>query len=275
MIYEHAGEACRFLAARLKCKPAVGLVLGSGLEGFARELSDAVETPYAEIPHWPRSTVAGHAGKLVAGGLGETGVAVLAGRSHLYEGYSARDVTFPIRVLGLLGIRALILTNAAGGISPSFHAPQLVLISDHLNLQGANPLAGDNDDRFGPRFPDLSDVYSARLRALARECARELGIDLPEGVYAAVSGPSYETPAEIRFLTTVGASMVGMSTVPEAIVAAHMGIAVLGISSISNMAAGITPHKISHEEVLEAGRRVGDTLIALLKKVIPKLSAVP
>ncbi|MBI3694492.1 MAG: purine-nucleoside phosphorylase [Acidobacteria bacterium] len=271
MNYQQAEEARQFLAERLTAAPAVGVVLGSGLEGFAAALSDRVEISYSEIPHWPRSTIAGHAGRLVCGTLGETGVVVLAGRSHLYEGYSAREVTFPTRVLGRLGIHALVLTNAAGGINLALRPGQLVLICDHLNLQGTNPLVGENDERFGPRFPDISETYPARLRELARACGRELDLELAEGVYAAVCGPSYETPAEIRYLRTIGADMVGMSTVPEAIVAAHMGIPVLGISSISNMAAGILPQKISHEEVLEAGRRIRDTLIALLEKVIPRL----
>ncbi|HYM11573.1 MAG TPA: purine-nucleoside phosphorylase [Bryobacterales bacterium] len=271
MSYAHADQARQFLAARLPAAPAVGVVLGSGLAGFSRELSDAVEIPFPEIPHWPRSTVSGHAGQLIAGRLCDKVVAVLAGRSHLYEGYSARDVTFPTRVLGLLGVGTLVLTNAAGGINAAFQPPQLVLISDHINLQGSNPLAGENEDRFGPRFPDLSGVYPKRLRDLARACAGELGFELPEGVYAAVLGPSYETPAEIRHLRSIGADMVGMSTVPEAIVAAHMGLPVLGISSISNMAAGLSAQKISHQEVLEAGRRISDRLTALLKKVIPRL----
>ncbi len=272
MSWGHVEEARRFLAARLPAAPAVAVVLGSGLEGFSRELADPVEIPYADIPCWPRSTVAGHAGMLLSGRLDQTAVAVLAGRSHLYEGYSPGEVTFSTRVLARLGIRTLVLTNAAGGINQDFRPPQLVLISDHINLQGANPLIGANEDRFGARFPDLSEVYPRRLRDLARRCAAELGLTLAEGVYTAVSGPSYETPAEIRYLRVIGADMVGMSTVPEAIVAAHMGIPVLGISSISNMAAGIVPdRKISHEEVLEAGRSIAGTLIALLQKVIPQL----
>lgn len=273
--YRQVEQASRFLASQVKIKPAVAVVLGSGLEAFSKELTGAVEIPYSKIPHWPRSTVAGHAGRLITGMLGQKPVAVLAGRSHLYEGYSSREITFPIRVLARAGIHALVLTNAAGGINPGFHPPQLVLISDHINLQGTNPLAGENDERFGPRFPDLSDVYPRRLRDLARQCAREIGrahgLELPEGVYAALLGPSYETPAEIRYLRAIGADMVGMSTAPEAVVAAHMGIPVLGISMISNMAAGILPQKITHEEVLESGRLISGSLIALLKRVIPRL----
>ena len=271
MSYEKAEEARSFLASRLTSSVSVGVVLGSGLEGFSSRLTGAVEIPYSEIPHWPRSTIAGHAGKLVAGRITGAGVATLCGRTHLYEGYSAREVTFPIRVLKLLGVRAVVLTNAAGAVNLSLHPGQLVLISDNLNLQGVNPLAGENDDRLGPRFPDLSEIYPKRLRDLAREAGRRIGVELGEGVYAAVCGPSYETPAEIRYLRAIGADMVGMSTAPEAIVAAHMGLAVLGISSISNMAAGVLPKRISHEEVLDAGRQIRDTLIALLEQVIPQL----
>ena len=271
MSYEQADEARRLIAERLPASPTVGVVLGSGLEGFASELADRIEITYSEIPHWPRSTVPGHSGLLAAGRLGHHAVAVLAGRAHLYEGYTAAQAAFPVRVLGLLGVRTLILTNAAGAINPKFHAGQLVLISDHLNLQGANPLAGENDERFGPRFPDLTEIYSLRLRELARRSAERLHVELPEGVYAAVTGPSYETPAEIRFLRAIGADLVGMSTVPEAIAAAHLGMEVLGISCASNMAAGILPQKLSHAEVLEAGRRIRDTLIALLKEIILSL----
>ena len=264
-------QALGYLSSRLGEAPAAGVVLGSGLEGFAAELTDRVEIPYAEIPGWPRSTVAGHTGRLAVGRLGAVAVAVLSGRAHLYEGYSAAEVAFPVRVLGLLGIRTLVLTNAAGGINPAFRAGQLALISDHLNLQGVNPLVGEKKERFGPRFVDLSDVYPIRLRELGREAGRRLGLDLREGVYAAVTGPHYETPAEIRYLRAIGADLVGMSTVPEAIAAAQMGIPVLGISCVANAAAGNLPHRISHEEVLEAGARSRDSLIALLKEVIPHL----
>ncbi|MBI3667862.1 MAG: purine-nucleoside phosphorylase [Acidobacteria bacterium] len=271
MSFEQVEEAHRFLAGRLPIHPAVGVVLGSGLDGLAVELSERVEIPYEGIPHWPRSTVVGHSGRLAVGRLGETTVAALAGRAHLYEGYSAAEVAFPIRVLGLIGVQAVVLTNAAGAINLSFRPGQLVLIADHINLQGTNPLLGESDERFGPRFPDMSEVYPARLRALAGACGRELGLELAEGVYAALPGPSFETPAEIRWLRAIGADMVGMSTVPEAIAAAQMGVPVLGVSSISNMAAGILPQKLSHEEVLAVGRQVRDTLTALLQKVIPRL----
>jgi purine-nucleoside phosphorylase len=269
--YEQADEARSFIAERLPAAPTIGVVLGSGLEGFASELADRFEIPYSEIPHWPRPTVAGHSGHLAAGRLGHRTIAVLAGRAHLYEGYSAEQAAFPIRVLGLLGVRTLVLTNAAGAINAKLRAGQLVLISDHINLQATNPLIGENDERFGPRFPDLTEVYSLRLRELARRSGEHLNVELPEGVYAAVTGPSYETPAEICFLRAIGADLVGMSTVPEAIAAAHQGMEVLAISSASNMAAGILPQKLSHAEVLEAGRRIRDTLIALLKEIILNL----
>lgn len=269
--YEEVEEACRFLAARLPAPPDVGVVLGSGLDSLASELTEPVVVPYQEIPHWPRSTVAGHAGRLVAGRLGDKTVAVLAGRAHFYEGHPARTVVFSTRVLGRLGIRTLILTNAAGGVNSAFAAGQLVLMADHINLLGTSPLFGETDERFGPRFVDLTEVYPVRLRELARACGRELGIDLAEGVYAALHGPNYETPAEVRYLRAIGVDMVGMSTAPEAIAAAQMGIPVLGISCIANAAAGVLPQKISHEDVLAAGARVGQSLSALLQGVIAGL----
>ncbi len=269
--YEEVEEACRFLAARLPAPPNVGVVLGSGLDGLTSELVEPVVVPYQDIPHWPRSTVAGHAGRLVAGRLGGKMVAVLAGRAHFYEGHSAQAVVFSTRVLGRLGIRTLILTNAAGGVNAAFAAGQLVLMADHINLLGTSPLFGETDERFGPRFVDLTEVYPARLRELARACGRDLGIDLAEGVYAALHGPNYETPAEVRYLRAIGADMVGMSTAPEAIAAAQMGIQVLGISCIANAAAGVSPQKISHEDVLATGARVGQSLSALLQRVIAGL----
>jgi purine-nucleoside phosphorylase len=269
--YEEVEEACRFLAARMPAPPDVGVVLGSGLDSLASELVEPMAVPYQEIPHWPRSTVAGHAGRLVAGRLGDKTVAVLSGRAHLYEGHPARAVVFSTRVLGRLGIRTLILTNAAGGVNPALRAGQLVLLADHINLLGTSPLFGETDERFGPRFVDLTEVYPARLRELARACGRELGIDLAEGVYAALHGPNYETPAEVRYLRAIGADMVGMSTAPEAIAAAQMGIPVLGISCIANAAAGVSTQKISHEDVLATGARAGQSLSALLQGVIAKL----
>jgi purine-nucleoside phosphorylase len=264
-------EARQYLAARAGREPRIGVVLGSGLGAFASELDDRLTIPYGEIPHWPLPSAAGHAGELVFGSVGGKPVAVLYGRVHLYEGYSPSQVVFGVRVLGRLGVRALVLTCAAGGINLAYRRGGLVLIADHLNLQGANPLVGPNEEGLGPRFPDMSEAYSARLRALARQAAAELGIPLAEGVYAALLGPSFETPAEIRYLRTIGADLVGMSTVPEAIAANHMGLEVLALACVTNMAAGILPQKLSHEEVLEAGEMVRDTLVRLLKALLPRM----
>jgi purine-nucleoside phosphorylase len=265
--------AVELLQSRTTMRPRVAVVLGSGLGAFADELADRNEIPYAEIPGWPSSTAVGHAGKLVIGKLGALEVAAMAGRVHLYEGYAPAQVTFGVRVLGLLGVRSIVFTNAAGGINLSLERGGLVLISDHINLQGANPLVGPNDDSLGPRFPDMSEAYSPRLRAIAHEVAGELGVHLSEGVYAAMLGPSYETPAEIRFLRTIGADLVGMSTVLETIAANHMGMRVLGISCVTNMAAGISQQKISHAEVLETGEMVRGTLVRFLKALLPRLDA--
>jgi purine-nucleoside phosphorylase len=266
-------NAIRFLRERLTRLPRIGVVLGSGLCGFADELTGATAIPYSDIPNWPLSTAVGHTGKLVVGKIGEADVAVLAGRAHLYEGYSPAQAVFGVRTLAGLGVRTMVFTNAAGGINLDYNQGALVLISDHINLQGSNPLCGANDDSLGPRFPDMSEAYSRRYREIAQQSAGELGITLKEGVYAAMLGPSYETPAEIRFLQTIGADLVGMSTVPEVIVANHAGMKVLAISCVTNMAAGILPQKINHEEVLETGRRVRDTLVRLLKAVLPRLEA--
>jgi purine-nucleoside phosphorylase len=263
--------AVDYIRSQTSREPRVAVVLGSGLGAFAEELSHPLEIPYAGIPDWPVSTAAGHAGKLVFGKIDGLEIAVMAGRSHLYEGYSPAEVTMGVRVLHRLGARSIIFTNAAGGINLSYSAGALVLISDHINLQGSNPLIGPNDDSAGPRFPDMTDAYSAAYRAVAHQVAGELGIPMSEGVYAAVTGPSYETPAEIRYLRTIGADLVGMSTVPEVIVANHLGMRVLAVSCVTNMAAGILPQKIDHEEVLETGRRVRDTLVAFLKAVAPRL----
>jgi purine-nucleoside phosphorylase len=265
-------EAKRYVESRTSARPTVGVVLGSGLGAFADELSHPVELPYREIPGWPCSTAVGHAGKLIVGQLGGLNVAVMAGRAHLYEGYTPAEVTYGVRVLGLLGVRSMVFTNAAGGINLELERGGLVLISDHINLQGSNPLAGPNDDALGPRFPDMSEAYSCAYRKTARQVAAELQIPMREGVYAAMLGPSYETPAEIRYLRTIGADVVGMSTVAEAIVANHMGMKVLGISCVTNMAAGILPQKINHEEVLEAGAMVRDTLVRFLKALLPRLA---
>jgi purine-nucleoside phosphorylase len=252
-------------------EPRIMVVLGSGLGAFADELADPISIPYSEIPGWPVSTSTGHAGKLVFGKLGKLDVAVMAGRAHLYEGYTPAQVTMPFRVLHRLGARSAVFTNAAGGINASYSQGALVLISDHINLQGSNPLIGPNDDSEGPRFPDMTEAYSAAYRAKARQVAHELKIQLDEGVYAAFTGPSYETPAEIRYLRTIGADLVGMSTVPEVIVANHLGMQVLAISCVTNMAAGILPQKLDHKEVMETGYRVRDTLIRFLKALLPKL----
>lgn len=249
----------------------IGVVLGSGLGAFADTLEDRTETAYSAIPGWPASTAVGHAGKLIEGRIGDTKAIVLAGRAHLYEGYSARQVTFGIRELARRGVKSLVLTNAAGGINVKYRPGDLVLISDHINLLGMNPLTGANDDLLGPRFPDMSEAYSREYREIAKKAGQELGIVLDEGVYAAVPGPSYETPAEIRYMRTIGADLVGMSTVPETIVANHMGMKVLAISCVTNAAAGILPQKLVHEEVLETGARVRDTLVKLLRCILPRL----
>jgi purine-nucleoside phosphorylase len=264
-------SALHAIRSRTAATPNIGVVLGSGLGDFAKELSSALEIPYGEIPGWPASTAIGHAGKLIFGELNGVLLAVMAGRNHLYEGYSPAEATFGVRALHALGVRSIVFTNAAGGINLSYAQGALVLISDHLNLQGSNPLVGPNDESLGPRFPDMSEVYSAQYRKTARQVAESQGIQLAEGVYAALLGPSYETPAEIRYLRTIGADLVGMSTVPEAIVANYLGMKVLGISCVTNMAAGILPQKINHEEVLETGRKVRDTLVKLLKGVVPQL----
>ena len=266
-------EAKRYIQGHTDVRPAIGLVLGSGLGAFADELTARKDIPYADIPGWPLSTAVGHAGKLIIGKLGDLDVAVMAGRAHLYEGYSMQQVTFGVRVLHSIGARSMVFTNAAGGINLTLERGGLVLISDHINLQGANPLVGPNDESLGPRFPDMSDAYTKAYRDVAKRVATELCIPINEGVYAAMSGPSYETPAEIRYLRTIGADVVGMSTVPEVIVANHMGVKVLGISCVTNMAAGILPQKINHEEVLETGAMVRDTLVKLLKALLPRLEA--
>jgi purine-nucleoside phosphorylase len=250
-------------------------VLGSGLGAFADELTDRVDIPYSEIPGWPVSTAIGHAGKLIIGQLGSLPVAVMAGRAHLYEGYTPEQVTYGVRVLGALGVKSIVFTNAAGGINLSLQRGGLVLISDHINLQGVNPLTGPNDDSLGPRFPDMSEAYSRRYRDEAKIVANELCVFMTEGVYAAMPGPSYETPAEIRYLRTIGADVVGMSTVLETIAANHMGLKVLGVSCVTNMAAGVLPDtKINHEEVMETGAMVRDTLVRFLKTLLPRLAAL-
>jgi len=261
------------IRAETDLAPRVGLVLGSGLGGLADALENRVEIPYGEIPGWPVSTAVGHAGVLVLGAVDGVPVAVMRGRAHLYEGVSADRAVFGVRVLGKLGIRSLVVTNAAGGINTAYQPGELVLISDHVNLQGASPLVGPNDEELGPRFPDMSDAYDPELRRLAHEAAGRLGIELREGVYAAWLGPQFETPAEIRFMRAVGGDLAGMSTVPEVIAARHMGVRCLGISVVTNMAAGVLPEKIDHSSVLEVGARAAGSLTALLRELVPTLSA--
>ena len=269
-------DAARFVQSKTSIRPKVGVVLGSGLGAFADSLAHAVRISYKAIPGFPAATAIGHAGQLVIGTLGANGwgtadLVVMSGRFHLYEGYTARQVASGMRLFRELGIRRVVLTNAAGGINPDFSRGALVLISDHINLQGANPLTGPNDSQLGSRFPDMTEAYSPELRHIARETAIELGFELPEGVYAAVAGPSYETPAEIRFLKTIGADLVGMSTVAETIAANHLGMEVLALSCVTNLAAGLSGEKLRHQEVLEIGRRVSGSFLKLLSALLPKI----
>jgi purine-nucleoside phosphorylase len=268
--YHRVKEAADFVR-QLGAVPDVAVVLGSGLGDFTERLASAADVAYEQIPHWPASRVVGHAGRLVLGSIRGRRVAALAGRVHFYEGHDLRTVTFPARVVGLLGVRTIILTNAAGGVNTAFAAGSLMVMDDHINLMGHNPLVGDNDDRFGPRFPDMTDVYSPRLRAMADRAGSSVNVPVVHGVYAALRGPSYETPAEIRYLRTIGADAVGMSTVPEAIVARHMGLEVLGISCVTNMAAGVLPQPLHHDEVMETARRVRPRFGALVEEIIGSL----
>jgi purine-nucleoside phosphorylase len=271
--FARVDRAAKFILSRTKLRPKIALVLGSGLGAFADDLEASAKIPYEKIPGFPRSTAIGHAGRLVIGNVGNVPVAAMQGRVHFYEGYSAKEVVFPMRVLGRLGIRGAILTNAAGGINLEYKQGALVVLRDHMNLQGMNPLIGANDERFGPRFPDMTQAYWKSYRESALLEAKRLGIEVHEGVYAALSGPSYETPAEIRYLRTIGADLVGMSTVPEVIVARHMGIRVLGISCVTNMAAGILDQVINHAEVMETGERVKTQFVALLRAAIPRIAS--
>jgi purine-nucleoside phosphorylase len=266
--YEQVETAAERIRLTSNVFPATAVVLGSGLGGFASSLDGATSIPYSDIPNWPVSNVVGHEGRLVIGAAAGRPIAALSGRAHFYEGHDLRTVTFGTRVLGMLGVKTLILTNAAGGVNSGFAPGDLMVIDDHINLLGSSPLTGPNDARFGVRFPDLTHVYSPRLRRLADEAAAAQGLTLRHGVYAACHGPSYETPAEVRYLRTIGADAVGMSTVPEAIVARHMGVDVLGISCITNFAAGVRPQPLNHDEVLETAKRVRETFIALLNGVI-------
>lgn len=267
-VLEDIDVATQHVRACTALRPSIGLILGSGLGAFADTLSDATSVPFGAIPHFPVSTAVGHKGALVLGTSRGTPVAVMAGRVHAYEGYPLQQVVFPVRVLARLGVRTLIVTNAAGAVNASYAPGELMLIRDHINLMGGNPLIGPNEDAFGPRFPDLSVAYDVALRALASDACRALGVRAHEGVYLALSGPSYETPAEIRMLRTLGADAVGMSTVPEVIVARHMGLRVLGLSCLTNMAAGITAASLDHKEVLEVGERVKAGLLEILARVI-------
>lgn len=271
-LYERAQEAARFIRSRTDVEVPVAIVLGSGLGAFAEDLTDATAIPYEEIPGFTRSTVQGHAGRLVIGRVGEVTVAAMQGRFHFYEGYSLQEVTFPIRVLKMLGVRTLVLTNAAGTLKMDFLPGSLMVIGDHLNLLGDNPLRGENDERFGPRFPDLTSVYARRLQEIVIDEAKAMGIEVQRGVYAALSGPSYETPAEIHMMRTLGADAVGMSTVPEAIVARHMDMQVIGISCITNLAAGVSDTPIDHSQVMAIGERVRGHFTELLRRVIGKVA---
>jgi purine-nucleoside phosphorylase len=272
MLFDKASEAAAYVKSRAGTRPPeVAVVLGSGLGDFASRVLDPVDLAYGDIPHWPASRVIGHAGRLVLGTVAGRRVAALSGRAHFYEGHDMAAVTFAVRAMALAGVRTLILTNAAGGINTSFSQGALMLIDDHINLIGTNPLVGPNDERFGARFPDMTQVYSQRLRAVAGEVARARGIALEHGVYVALHGPSYETPAEIRYLRIIGADAVGMSTVPEAIVARQMGVEVLGISCITNMAAGVLPAPLDHAEVMATAQRVKGAFIGLLEGIIAGL----
>lgn len=271
-LFTLANAAAQLILKRTPLRPKIGLVLGSGLGAFADSLTNATRVPYSEIPSFPQSTAIGHAGRLVIGNAGEVPVAAMQGRVHQYEGYTPQQVTFPIRVFGRMGIKAVILTNAAGGINLGYSQGALVLIKDHINLQGTNPLVGPNEDRFGVRFPDMTQAYSRAFRQITREEASRMNIGLYEGIYAAMLGPSYETPAEIDHLRRIGADLVGMSTVAEVITARHMGLEVLAISCVTNMAAGILDQPLSHAEVMETGERVKTTFEALLRAVLPRVA---
>ncbi len=265
-------DAVAAIRAQKDVQPRVGVVLGSGLGGFAEDLTDPVTIPYAEIPGFAHSTVEGHAGRLVIGTTGSVTIAAMQGRFHFYEGYSLEEVTFPTRVLKLLGVHTLVLTNAAGALNIQFSPGSLMVISDHLNLLGDNPLRGANDPRFGPRFPDLSSVYAPELQTLVIDEAAAMGLEMRRGIYAALAGPSYETPAEIHMMRNLGADAVGMSTVPEAIVARHMNMRVVGISCITNLAAGVSDEPVDHSQVMATGERVREQFGELLQRILPKLA---
>ena len=270
--FVQATQAAKFILSKTKLRPKIALVLGSGLGAFADEFGNATRIPYKKIPHFPQSTAIGHAGQLVIGNVGDVPVVGMQGRVHLYEGYTAKQVAFPIRVFQRAGIKAAIITNAAGGINLGYSQGALVALRDHINHQAANPLIGPNDDRFGPRFPDMTHAYDKEFRRFVAEEGKRLKLNLHEGVYLALLGPNYETPAEIHAFRTLGADLVGMSTVPEVLAARHSGIRVLGISCVTNMAAGVTGEALTAEEVFETGARVKNDFIALLKAVIPRIA---
>ena len=269
--YERIEQTAAHIRDRCGAVPDTAIVLGSGLGDFADRLAGAYVTPYEDLPNWPPSAVVGHSGRLVIGSIADRRVAALAGRAHFYEGHNLETVVFAVRVMGRLGVQQVILTNAAGGINTGFAQGALMIIDDHINLLGSNPLIGRNDERLGVRFPDMSEVYSSRMRRIADEAAAAARVPVQHGVYVATHGPSYETPAEIRFFRTIGADAVGMSTVPEAIAARHMGLEVLGISCITNMAAGVLPGPLNHEEVMDTARRVRGSFIALLEGILARL----
>jgi purine-nucleoside phosphorylase len=272
-IFTQADAAAQYLLTQTPLRPRIGLVLGSGLGGFADRLDEAARIPYLQIQSFPRSTAIGHAGQMVIGKAANIPVAAMQGRVHLYEGYSAQEVAFPMRVFGRMGIRAVVITNAAGGINLKYQQGALVLIKDHINLQGVNPLVGPNDDRFGLRFPDMTQCYWKPYAQVAQDEASKIGVSLEDGVYAGLLGPSYETPAEIRYLRAIGADLVGMSTVAEVIAARHMGMKVLAISCVTNMAAGILDQILSHREVIETGEKVRGMFESLLQAVLPRIAA--
>lgn len=271
--FAQAEAAARYIQKKTRLRPKIALVLGSGLGAFADEFSEATRIPYGKIPKFPTATAIGHAGELVLGTVEGIEIVGMRGRVHLYEGYSAQDVAFPVHVFARMGVKAVILTNAAGGIKEEFTQGRLVVISDHINLQGASPLSGPNEERFGPRFPDMTTAYDKRFRELTLAEGRRLGIRLGEGVYAALAGPNYETPAEVRYLKTIGADLVGMSTVPEVIAARHAGIRVLGISCVTNAAAGILDRPLDHDDVLGTAESVRGQFISLLRAVIPDIAS--
>jgi purine-nucleoside phosphorylase len=270
--FEQATRAAKFILSKTKLRPKIALILGSGLGAFADEFANATRIPYRKIPHFPQSTAIGHAGQLVIGNVGEIPVVGMQGRVHLYEGYTAKQVAFPIRVFQRAGIKAAVITNAAGGINLSYSRGALVVLRDHINHQAANPLIGPNDDRFGPRFPDMTHAYDKDFRKFVAEEGKLLNLNLHEGVYLALQGPNYETPAEIHAFRALGADLVGMSTVPEVLAARHSQMRVLGISCVTNMAAGVTGEALTAEEVFETGARVKNDFIALLKAVIPRIA---